>query len=179
MHHAADADQAAPTALEHFDRNSGTWLERLVFNNRLAVLVVCALLTLVLGIVAGLKLTLNASFEKMIPSGHPYIQNYLEHRNDLRSLGNALRIVVENTGGDVYDPKYLDTLRKISDELVLTPGVDRSWVKSLWPPRKPSSVTSVQRTAGVHSDLTQERSTPGVSTSSSLILRSVSRYFGS
>ena len=134
MHHAADADQAAPTALEHFDRNSGTWLERLVFNNRLAVLVVCALLTLVLGIVAGLKLTLNASFEKMIPSGHPYIQNYLEHRNDLRSLGNALRIVVENTDGDVYDPKYLDTLRKISDELVLTPGVDRSWVKSLWTP---------------------------------------------
>jgi predicted RND superfamily exporter protein len=134
MHHAADADQAAPTALEHFDRNSGTWLERLVFNNRLAVLVVCALLTLVLGIVAGLKLTLNASFEKMIPSGHPYIQNYLEHRNDLRSLGNSLRIVVENTDGDVYDPKYLDTLRKISDELVLTPGVDRSWVKSLWTP---------------------------------------------
>ena len=30
------------------------------------------------------------------------------------------------------------------------------------PPRKPSSVTSVQRTAGVHSDLTQARSTPGV-----------------
>ncbi len=105
-----------------------------MFNNRLAVLVVCALLTLVLGIVAGLKLTLNASFEKMIPSGHPYIQNYLEHRNDLRSLGNSLRIVVENTDGDVYDPKYLDTLRKISDELVLTPGVDRSWVKSLWTP---------------------------------------------
>jgi predicted RND superfamily exporter protein len=134
MHHAPDADQAAPTALEHFDRNSGSRLERLVFNNRLAVLVVCALLTLVLGIVAGLKLTLNASFEKMIPSGHPYIQNYLEHRNDLRSLGNSLRIVVENTDGDVYDPKYLDTLRKISDELVLTPGVDRSWVKSLWTP---------------------------------------------
>ena len=70
----------------------------------------------------------------MIPSGHPYIQNYLEHRNDLRGLGNSLRIVVENTDGDIYDPEYLDTLRKISDELVLTPGVDRAWVKSLWTP---------------------------------------------
>ena len=134
MHHATDADDAAPTALEHFDHNSGSRLERLVFNNRRAVLVVCALLTLVLGVVAALNLTLNASFEKMIPRGHPYIQNYLENRNELRSLGNSLRIVVENPSGDIYDQKYLDTLRKLSDELVLTPGVDRSWVKSLWTP---------------------------------------------
>ena len=43
------------------------------------------------------------------------------------------------------------------------------------PPRKPSSVTSVQRTVGVHSDLTQARSTPGVRISSSLICFSASR----
>jgi predicted RND superfamily exporter protein len=98
------------------------------------VIVICALMTVVLGVVAALKLTLNASFEKMIPRDHPYIQNYLEHRNDLRGLGNALRIVVENTQSDVYDAKYLEALRKISDELVLTPGVDRAWVKSLWTP---------------------------------------------
>ena len=42
------------------------------------------------------KLTLSASFEKMIPRSHPYIQNYLENRDELRGLGNALRIVVEN-----------------------------------------------------------------------------------
>ena len=42
--------------------------------------------------------------------------------------------MVENPNGDIYDPKYLDTLRKINDELVLTPGVDRAWVKSLWSP---------------------------------------------
>ncbi len=42
------------------------------------------------------------------------------------------------------------------------------------PPRNPSSVTSVQRTEGTQRDLTQARSTPGVSTSSSLILRSAS-----
>lgn len=134
MHAGTDSDLPIPSALEHFDRNSGTRLERLVFNNRGVVVAVCALLTIALGIAAALKLTLNASFDKMIPSGHPYIQNYFENRNDLRGLGNSLRIVVENTQGDIYDPKYLDALRQISDELVLTPGVDRAWVKSLWTP---------------------------------------------
>ena len=43
------------------------------------------------------------------------------------------------------------------------------------PPRKPSSVTSVQRTPGVHSDFTHARSTPGVRTSSSLTCFSTSR----
>ena len=47
------------------------------------------------------------------------------------------------------------------------------------PPRKPSSVTSVQRTPGIHSDFTQARSTPGVTESSSLICFSASRYSGS
>ena len=53
------------------------------------------------------KLEVNASFEKMIPQSHPYIQNYLDHRKDLRGIGNSVRIVVENTQGDIFDPAYL------------------------------------------------------------------------
>ena len=83
---------------------------------------------------AAFKLTLNASFGRMIPRGHPYIQSYLEHQKDLRGLGNSLRVVVESTSGDIYDPGYLEALRKVSDELALMPGVDRAWVKSLWTP---------------------------------------------
>jgi predicted RND superfamily exporter protein len=127
-------DVPARGTLEQFDQNSGTRLERLVFNNRRAVIIGCLLLTVLLGVAAAWRLTLNASFEKMIPRGHPFIQNYLEHRTDLRGLGNSLRIVVENPQGDIYDPKYLDALRQINDEIVLTPGVDRAWVKSLWSP---------------------------------------------
>ena len=131
--HTPDTGAEHP-ALEHFDINSGSRLERLVFNRRRMVMIVCLVLTVLFGTLAALKLTLNASFEKMIPRGHPYIQNYLQNKADLRGLGNALRIVVENKKGDIYDPAYLDTLRKINDELVLTPGVDRAWVKSLWTP---------------------------------------------
>jgi predicted RND superfamily exporter protein len=88
----------------------------------------------VLGLLAATRLSLSASFEKMIPRSHPYIQNYLENRSELRGLGNALRIVVENPKGDIYDPTYQATLKQIHDEIFLTPGVDRAWVKSLWAP---------------------------------------------
>ena len=120
--------------LAAFDPASGSRLERLIFNNRLVVVIACAVVTVVLGLVAASELTLNASFEKTIPQSQPYIKNYLEHRKDLRGLGNSLRVVVESEDGDIYAPAYLESLRKISDELVLTPGVDRAWVKSLWTP---------------------------------------------
>jgi len=70
----------------------------------------------------------------MIPQGQAYIQNYFKYKSDLRGLGNSLRIVVENPGGDVFDAAYLETLKQINDELAVTPGVDRAWVKSLWMP---------------------------------------------
>ena len=121
-------------ALADFDRNSGNALERLVFNHRRAVLVICAIVTVALALVAGARLVLNASFEKMIPQSQPYIRNYLQYQHELRGLGNAVRVVVENADGDIFDPRYIDTLKRINNELFLTPGVDRAWVKSLWTP---------------------------------------------
>jgi hypothetical protein len=70
----------------------------------------------------------------MIPTGHPYIANYLAHKRDLAGLGNALRIAVENTQGDIYDADYLAMLQKLNDALFLLPGVDRAQLKSLWTP---------------------------------------------
>ena len=108
--------------------------ERLVFNNRLAMVIICGIITVVLGYIAATRLVLNASFEKMIPQSQPYIKNYLTYQKDLRGLGNAIRVVVENTDGDIFDPQYLEVLKQVNDELILTPGVDRAWVKSLWTP---------------------------------------------
>jgi predicted RND superfamily exporter protein len=119
--------------LKDFDQKSGNILERLIFNNRVAVLIVCALITLLLGY-QSTKLTFNASFEKMVPQSQPYIKNYLQNKSELRGLGNSIRVVVENSQGDILNPAYLDTLKLINDELFLTPGVDRAWVKSLWTP---------------------------------------------
>ncbi len=119
--------------LNKFDQYSGTFAERLLFNNRLAIVAICLLTTLVLGYQA-LGLSLNAAYEKMIPTGHPYIANFLENRKQLAGMGNTLRIAVEAKDGSIFDAEYLDTVRKLSDEVFLIPGVDRPYMKSLWAP---------------------------------------------
>ena len=116
-----------------FDPRSGSLIERALFNHRAIVLLLCALVTLLLGWQAT-RLQLNASFEKTIPTSHPYIQNFLAHQAELSGLGNAVRIAVANPAGNIYDAKYLDTLRRLSDEVFLLPGVDRARMKSLWTP---------------------------------------------
>lgn len=118
---------------EEFDRQSGTLLERLLFNNRQWVVFVCLLVTVMLGWQAT-RLHLSASFEKTIPSSHPFISNYLENQSELRGLGNAVRIAVANPKASIYDAQYLETLRQLSDEVFLLPGVDRNAMKSLWTP---------------------------------------------
>ena len=118
---------------EPFDPSSGSWLERLLFNHRLLTVGLCALVTLILGWQAT-RLELRASFEKTIPTTHPYIVNFLQYQGELSGLGNAVRIAVARPDGSIYDGKYLDTLRRLSDEVFLLPGVDRVRMKSLWTP---------------------------------------------
>ena len=119
--------------LNDFDRQSGNHLERAIFNNRVVVLVACLIATIILG-VAATRIKINANFERMIPLGSPYVQNYLAYKNQLPGLGNTVRVVVENKTSDFFDPAYLDVLRKVNDDLYLIPGVDRSWMKSIWMP---------------------------------------------
>jgi len=133
--HAPDTLAGPPVVarLEDFDTASGSWPERLLFNHRPWVMLLCLLATLLFAWQAT-RLTLNASFEKTIPTLHPYIANYLAHKADLGGQGNAVRIVVEAKQGTIYDKQYLATLQQISDELYLMPGVDRPFMKSLWTP---------------------------------------------
>ncbi|MDF3840238.1 MMPL family transporter [Pseudomonas citronellolis] len=119
--------------LDDFDSASGSLLERALFNHRGLVLLLCLAATLLLGWQAT-RLTLNASFEKMIPREHPFILNYLDHRQELAGLGNAVRIAVANPAGSIYDKHYLQVLQQLNDEVYLLPGVDRAAMKSLWTP---------------------------------------------
>lgn len=113
--------------------NPAAVLERLIFNNRPAVIAICLIISIFLFWNAA-QVRPETSFEKMIPLKHPYIEKMLEHRNDLANLGNSVRISVENTNGDIFDKEYMETLRQISDEAFYIPGVDRSGLRSLWSP---------------------------------------------
>ncbi|WP_322617577.1 efflux RND transporter permease subunit [Pseudomonas sp. BIC9C] len=111
----------------------GSWMERLLFGQRSLFVFLCLLATCWFGYKAT-GLELNAAFEKMLPSGHPYIVNYLENRSQLAGAGNTLRIAVEARTGTIFDAEYLETVKKITDELFLLPAVDRPYMKSLWTP---------------------------------------------
>ncbi len=129
-----EQDFSAFSRLEDFDTRSGNALERLLFNNRFWVVLVCALATLLFGWSA-LGVRMNASFAKTIPTNHPFIVNYLSQENDLKGLSNVVRLTVAVTGpGDIFDAAYIETLRKLNDEVYTLPGVDRAFMKSLWMP---------------------------------------------
>lgn len=113
--------------------NPAAVLERLIFNNRPAVIVICVLVSAFLFWNAA-QVRPETSFEKMIPLKHPYIEKMLEHRNDLANLGNSVRISVESVDGDIFNKEYMETLRQISDEAFYIAGVDRSGLRSLWSP---------------------------------------------
>ena len=115
------------------DQENATFMERLVFNNRLMVVFIFTVITLFLGYQA-LQVRPDTSFGKMIPLEHPYIVNMLEHQDDLANLGNSIRIAVAIEDGDIFSTEYMETLKQINDEVFFLPGVDRSNLRSLWTP---------------------------------------------
>ncbi|PZW43263.1 RND family transporter [Pseudomonas sp. URMO17WK12:I2] len=119
--------------MSNLDQDKASLLERLIFNNRPAVILICLLVSVFLFFQAT-QVRPSTSFEKMIPLSHPFIQNMMEHRNDLANLGNTVRIAVEAKDGDIFSQSYMETLRQIHDEVFYIPGVDRSGLKSLWSP---------------------------------------------
>ncbi|WP_305856765.1 efflux RND transporter permease subunit [Balneatrix alpica] len=108
-------------------------VERVLFFQRGLILLIFVALTLWLGMQAS-QIRPDASFLKMIPTNHPYIVNFLKHRESLSGLGNALRVAVSVKEGDIFSAEYQETLRTISDELFFIPGVNRAGMKSIWTP---------------------------------------------
>ena len=124
-------DMAVHTGIETFDQSSGSWFERMLFNHRKTFLLLCALITVGLGIAAS-RVRVNADYDAMIPLHQPYIVNYLTHYEELQSQANAVQISVTANSGTIMSPDYLKTLQAISNEVYLIPGVNRPFMTSLW-----------------------------------------------
>ena len=133
MAHSEESDLPVIADLHEFDFKSGTFLEKLVFNNRPVVMILCLITTLVLGYQAT-KIQLQAGFEKMLPKTHQYVLNYRDNADGLKGLGNNLRVIVAVKDGTIYTPENLKFVEEVSDELFYMPGVDRNGLKSIWTP---------------------------------------------
>jgi predicted RND superfamily exporter protein len=119
--------------LADFNLQSGSIVERVLFNNRPIILFLCFLATIFFGFEAT-HARLNADYNKMIPVHQPFIVNFLNHNNVLHSQGNAIRIAVQADQGTIINAHYLKVLQEISDQVYLLPNVDRAWMTSLWTP---------------------------------------------
>ncbi|MDD5336818.1 MAG: MMPL family transporter, partial [Rhodoferax sp.] len=116
-----------------FDEASGNLLERIIFNHRKWIVFGAILITAFFAFQLR-HLVVSASYDKMLPRSSPYIKNFMQNRDQLRGLGDSVRVVVENPKGDIFNKDYLTTLAKINDEIFLLHGVDRAWMKSIFTP---------------------------------------------
>jgi len=114
-------------------RSEEAFLERLIFGRRPWLVAVFVIITVILAWQSA-RLRPDASFEKMIPMQHPFVQAMMRHIADLGAAGTSIQIAVENTNGDIFDPRYLQVLREVTDEVFYIEGVDRNRLKSLWTP---------------------------------------------
>lgn len=89
-------------------------------------------LSAVLGVFAS-KILINSDFKKLLPLEHPYLVNMMEHQDDL-TLGNEIRIVVESGEQTVDSKEYLAWIQKLTNRIYELPGVDKTFIKTLWTP---------------------------------------------
>jgi len=133
MAHGTESDLPVISDLSEFDYQSGSFLEKLVFNNRAVIVALCVLVTLILGF-QSTKIQLQAGFEKTLPKTHEYVINYQANKDELKGLGNNLRIVVAVKEGTIFTQENLEFLEAVSDEIFFIPGVNRNGMKSLFTP---------------------------------------------
>ena len=105
----------------------------LLMARRRVLLVVSMVLTVVFAGTAT-RLKLDPGFNKMIPVTHPYMKTFLEYASTFTGANRVLVNLRWKGEGDIYNPEFLGTLRKASDEVFFIPGVARSSVQSLFTP---------------------------------------------
>jgi len=107
-------------------------LEKVIFRHRLLVIAVFVLGTVVLSWFAS-GLRIEASFSKLLPLEHPYMQTFTQYRQE---FGGADRILVALMvkQGDIFTSEFFADLEAMTGEVFFIPGVDRSQVFSLFTP---------------------------------------------
>jgi len=108
-------------------------LEHYVFDFRVPVLTVIAMLTLMFLAFAVRGLHLDTRFTKQLPLQHEYMRTYLKHREEFGGANRVL-IALEARDGNMFSAEFLQALKLATDEVFFIPGIDRAGVQSLWTP---------------------------------------------
>ncbi|MDR0279235.1 MAG: MMPL family transporter [Paucimonas sp.] len=98
---------------------------------RKGLLALFVLLSLGLGYSA-LNTQLDPGFNKQIPVRHAWMVNFLKFSQYFTGANRFLVSVHWKGEGDIYNPEFLDTLRKVTDDVFFISGVSRPSVTSLF-----------------------------------------------
>ncbi|MCW2272072.1 transporter [Pseudomonas sp. MYb187] len=98
---------------------------------RKGLLLLFVVLTLGLGYSAT-HTHLDPGFSKQIPVRHEFMVNFLRFSQYFTGANRFLVSVHWKGEGDIYNTQFLDTLRKVSDEVFFISGVNRASVTSLF-----------------------------------------------
>jgi predicted RND superfamily exporter protein len=108
-------------------------LEHLIFGHRKLIVLLFALITVALAVVAVRGLRIDASFTKQLPLKHEYMQTFLEHQAEFGGANRVL-IALVASDGNMFTPGFFDALKKATDEVLVMDGIDRTRVQSLFTP---------------------------------------------
>ena len=75
----------------------------------------------------------KAGWLKMVPKEHPYMETFLEYYEEFGGA-NRILVAIHNEEGDIYEPDFMEKLRKLTDEIFFIPGVQRERVSSMFTP---------------------------------------------
>ncbi|TXH05609.1 MAG: hypothetical protein E6R07_02030 [Nevskiaceae bacterium] len=122
----------APMRSTNFTRAVLRIVEPPIFKWRAVTLTLLLILTAFFAWNAA-QLRPNAGWLKMVPKEHPYMQTFMQYYKDFGGA-NTVLIALHNSKGDIYQPEFMETLRKASDDAFFIPGVDRARVTSIFSP---------------------------------------------
>lgn len=80
-----------------------------------------------------IQIRTDAGYDKSIPLEHPYMQVLKQYQADFGGANNVLVALIQKEG-NIYNEKFLASLKSATDEVFFIPGVDRSRVSSLFTP---------------------------------------------
>ncbi|HYL01471.1 MAG TPA: MMPL family transporter [Steroidobacteraceae bacterium] len=112
----------------------GGWLERLIFERRGLILALFALGTLILATTALRGLRIDCSFLKTLPVHHEYMRTYLDPKVAEFQGANRVLVALIARDGNMFTAEFFDALRKATDEVIVTDGIDRTRVQSIFTP---------------------------------------------
>ncbi len=108
-------------------------LERVIFGHRRTILVLFALVTAAMMLVAVRGLHIDAAFTKQLPLRHEYMQTFMKHQAEFGGANRVLIALIAEDG-NMFQPGFFDALKLATDEVLVMDGIDRARVQSLFTP---------------------------------------------